>query len=528
MTYREASAFFLRNIDLLEDFILKYLSTKQKLSLLEVLQQDFAKDRSFSLHETIAYNEKVQRPTLSHLTQGGGRSTRILSRHSEIKGPSRKSLGDGANDEVPANATKHRLQDFQSMGIFFNPDNLPQQMQATLAPRRRTVRRSIQRALLPAMQRLSILSDRSLSITEGDRLDLDCPTRKKSRSSVMIEGLATSVKDDKMTDTLSKSVIDHEFLSPETDEINEEEWERIIFQSHLDEMEASPRPTVFHLHENVARSFSLPVLSHNLTTAINSGKFTRNEIVQSLVNNLLTHVPANAVHLHLLDGQSVVLFKSHEPRKSFYKVPPDLQINQTTPPLHALHTGEILVANNVHEDSRFSADHMKTDRSMQHVVDYPLYSLDGNVAAIVEVQRNAAAGPFNDDNVKIIHAFAHDAQMALLLREKMLREARQATHHLFVKKIVGILFSQIRNLDNVIKTTMVYAKMLTKASRATLFLLDKKKQELVSTIIDLGDLNKPKFMSVNQISTITWHPLSVYMGTGLDRGVPAYSEAVYD
>ncbi|KAL7058550.1 hypothetical protein AAHC03_013478 [Spirometra sp. Aus1] len=460
MTYREASAFFLRNIDLLEDFILKYLSTKQKLSLLEVLQQDFAKDRSFSLHETIAYNEKVQRPTLSHLTQGGGRSTRILSRHSEIKGPSRKSLGDGANDEVPANATKHRLQDFQSMGIFFNPDNLPQQMQATLAPRRRTVRRSIQRALLPAMQRLSILSDRSLSITEGDRLDLDCPTRKKSRSSVMIEGLATSVKDDKMTDTLSKSVIDHEFLSPETDEINEEEWERIIFQSHLDEMEASPRPTVFHLHENVARSFSLPVLSHNLTTAINSGKFTRNEIVQSLVNNLLTHVPANAVHLHLLDGQSVVLFKSHEPRKSFYKVPPDLQINQTTPPLHALHTGEILVANNVHEDSRFSADHMKTDRSMQHVVDYPLYSLDGNVAAIVEVQRNAAAGPFNDDNVKIIHAFAHDAQMALLLREKMLREARQATHHLFVKKIVGILFSQIRNLDNVIKTTMVGASSL--------------------------------------------------------------------
>ncbi|VDL98776.1 unnamed protein product [Schistocephalus solidus] len=372
MTYREASAFFLRNIDLLQDFILKYLSTKQKLTLLEVLQQEFAKDRSFSLHETI---------------------------------------------------------------------------------------------------------DRSLSLTDGERMDLECPTRKKSRSSVAVEGLTTSAKDDRMTDTLSRSLIDHAFLPPETDEINEEEWERIIFQAHLDKTSDSPRPTVFHLHESVTRSFSLPVLAHNMTTAINSGKFTRNEIVQSLVNNLLTHVPANGIHLHLLDGQSVVLFKSHEPRKSFYMVPPDLKVNQTTPTLHALHTGEILVANKVHEDGRFSAQHMKTDRSMEHVVDYPLYSLDGNVAAIIEVQRNAVAGPFKDEDVK------------------------------------------------------VYAKVLTKASRATLFLLDKKKQELVSTILDLGDLNKPKFMSVNQIRISVETGIAGYVtrtGNPLITNNPESNEHFYE
>uniref|UniRef100_A0A0X3NW40 GAF domain-containing protein n=1 Tax=Schistocephalus solidus TaxID=70667 RepID=A0A0X3NW40_SCHSO len=530
MTYREASAFFLRNIDLLQDFILKYLSTKQKLTLLEVLQQEFAKDRSFSLHETIGNSEKTQCSNLSQVRQSVGRSSRY-SRNSEIKNSPRKSLGDGTIQEIPENATKYRLQDFQSMGIFFNPENLPKQMQATLAPQRRTVRKSIQRALLPAMQRLSILSDRSLSLTDGERMDLECPTRKKSRSSVAVEGLTTSAKDDRMTDTLSRSLIDHEFLPPETDEINEEEWERIIFQAHLDKTSDSPRPTVFHLHESVTRSFSLPVLAHNMTTAINSGKFTRNEIVQSLVNNLLTHVPANGIHLHLLDGQSVVLFKSHEPRKSFYMVPPDLKVNQTTPTLHALHTGEILVANKVHEDGRFSAQHMKTDRSMEHVVDYPLYSLDGNVAAIIEVQRNAVAGPFKDEDVKLIHAFAHEAQMALLLREKMLREAKQATHHLFIKKIVGVLFSQIRNLDNVIKTTMVYAKVLTKASRATLFLLDKKKQELVSTILDLGDLNKPKFMSVNQIRISVETGIAGYVtrtGNPLITNNPESNEHFYE
>ncbi|VDK86219.1 unnamed protein product [Dibothriocephalus latus] len=287
MTYREAIAFFLRNLDLLEDFILKYLTTKQKLRLLEVLQQEFAKDRSFSQDERIVCIEKSKSSTSSQLRQSGGRSTRISSRLLESKNPSLRSLGDGVTDEVPANATKYRLQDFQSMGIFFNPDNLPQQIQASLTPQRRTVRRTVQKALLPAMKRLSILSDRSLGITDSEREDTDIPIRKKSRISLKVEGQTPTHKDDKMSDTFSKTMFDFGALPPEMDEINEEEWERIIFQAHLHGGSDAPRQTVFHLHESVSRPFSVPAIAHTLITAITSDKFTRNEIVQSLVNNLL-------------------------------------------------------------------------------------------------------------------------------------------------------------------------------------------------------------------------------------------------
>ncbi|VDN12475.1 unnamed protein product [Dibothriocephalus latus] len=113
----------------------------------------------------------------------------------------------------------------------------------------------------------------------------------------------------------------------------------------------------------------------------------------------------------------------------------------------------------------------------------------------------------------------------------MLREAKQATHHIFIKKIVGILFSQIRNVDNVIKTTMVYAKILTKASRATLFLLDNKKQELVSSIFDMGDLNKPKFMSVNQIRISVEKGIAGYVartGNPLITNNPESNEHFYE
>ncbi|VDN15331.1 unnamed protein product [Dibothriocephalus latus] len=68
--------------------------------------------------------------------------------------------------------------------------------------------------------------------------------------------------------------------------------------------------------------------------------------------------------------------------------------------LYSVFTPEKFWLQTMFED-RFSADHMKIDPSIEHVVDYPLYSLDGNVAAIVEVQRNAAAGTFDDTDVKV-------------------------------------------------------------------------------------------------------------------------------
>lgn len=39
-----------------------------------------------------------------------------------------------------------------------------------------------------------------------------------------------------------------------------------------------------------------------------------------------------------------------------------------------------------------------------------------------------------------------------------------------------------------------HAKELVKAERVTLFLLDAKKNELYSSILDVGDLNNPKFV----------------------------------
>ncbi|VDP84459.1 unnamed protein product [Echinostoma caproni] len=49
-------------------------------------------------------------------------------------------------------------------------------------------------------------------------------------------------------------------------------------------------------------------------------------------------------------------------------------------------------------------------------------------------------------------------------------------------------------MDQVIKTIMGHAKELVQATRGTLFLVDSKKKELYSSILDMGDINSPKFV----------------------------------
>ncbi|KER22547.1 hypothetical protein T265_09409 [Opisthorchis viverrini] len=56
------------------------------------------------------------------------------------------------------------------------------------------------------------------------------------------------------------------------------------------------------------------------------------------------------------------------------------------------------------------------------------------------------------------------------------------------------LFTKVKNMDNVIKVIMEHAKVLVRAERVTLFLVDHKKNELYSSILDIGDVNSAVFV----------------------------------
>ncbi|VDD74532.1 unnamed protein product [Mesocestoides corti] len=211
-----------------------------------------------------------------------------------------------------------------------------------------------------------------------------------------------------------------------------------------------------------AYMFDLPNMTRELTEKIVRREFTRKDIFRTAITFITDYAEVDVIYLHIQENEcgEVTLLKSDCASQFKYTLPGENSAF-CTPSTAAFRSGNMVIANFVMRDARWSKEMLFYGSPFRHSFAYPLFSINGNVIG------------------KFFYLSLTGAVIELL---------RQNSRPQFDQRSV--------------KT---YAKEIVQAERCTLFLVDHQKQELISSILDRGNLHQTKFETVEQIRL----PLSV-------------------
>ncbi|KAB7495123.1 cGMP-specific 3',5'-cyclic phosphodiesterase [Armadillidium nasatum] len=137
------------------------------------------------------------------------------------------------------------------------------------------------------------------------------------------------------------------------------------------------------------------------------------------------------------------------------------------------------------QDSKFPQGFVFPNENQHHNLVMPVSQSDGKLAGVLELYRKEEKGEFHDE-AKKVNSYLAWGQIALHYSELNYSMMEQRNLHEFLLSVVRSLFQDMESIDNLIETIVNYARELVKADRASLFLLDDKKQYLLAKIFDVG------------------------------------------
>ncbi|RXG72779.1 putative 3',5'-cyclic phosphodiesterase pde-5 [Armadillidium vulgare] len=133
----------------------------------------------------------------------------------------------------------------------------------------------------------------------------------------------------------------------------------------------------------------------------------------------------------------------------------------------------------------FVASSKETEKQHHNLV-MPVSQSDGKLAGVLELYRKEENGEFDDEVKRVVNSYLAWGQIALHYSELNYSMMEQRNLNEFLLSVVRSLFQDMESIDNLIETIVNYARELVKADRASLFLLDDKKECLLAKIFDVG------------------------------------------
>ncbi|CDS37621.1 cAMP and cAMP inhibited cGMP 3'5' cyclic [Echinococcus multilocularis] len=486
VSFDQASSFFIENPELFTDFVLTRLNNSQKSKLLTILKEDVLKRSSISRgsfdskDESSAYYKPIKRPARNIMVDHSipkkwppvNRVTTTMSQY-------RKS------DDSTICSCKIKTDSYKSMGLFVNQRNLPSVLEgnydeavesfSSSEPRMKIKRRPENRPF----SRIFFTTAKPpnfLQVTEEE------PLAGYSFENADPNDLGKGVRLASSTARSELSAVTASQLPMTT----AKKRPGSILKESIDSMDLSGRS-------------HLPDTMRHLIERIIKRQYSQHEIIQTTTSVLTEHADVDVIHLHLREkNDEVRLLKSTCSSQFAYQLPSQ-KSTFCTPFTAAFWSGNMIIANFVMRDVRWEKDKLFYDVDTKHSIAYPLFSINGNVFAVIELLRLKGRPPFDDKSVKFIYSTLLAMQTIMLLKEKVNVEHSITAYSILSKKMAGIMLSQIMEMDVVMNIIMTYAKQIVQAEKCVLFLVDLEKQELISTIGDHGSLYQTKFVNVEPI-----------------------------
>ncbi|KAL7630071.1 UNVERIFIED_CONTAM: hypothetical protein RMT77_019799 [Armadillidium vulgare] len=138
------------------------------------------------------------------------------------------------------------------------------------------------------------------------------------------------------------------------------------------------------------------------------------------------------------------------------------------------------------QDSKFPQGFVFPNEKQHHNLVMPVSQSDGKLAGVLELYRKEENGEFDDEVKRVVNSYLAWGQIALHYSELNYSMMEQRNLNEFLLSVVRSLFQDMESIDNLIETIVNYARELVKADRASLFLLDDKKEYLLAKIFDVG------------------------------------------
>ncbi|ODM93561.1 putative 3',5'-cyclic phosphodiesterase pde-5 [Orchesella cincta] len=121
-----------------------------------------------------------------------------------------------------------------------------------------------------------------------------------------------------------------------------------------------------------------------------------------------------------------------------------------------------------------------------HVLCHPIFKADGELSGVIELHRNNINSPFYAEDEEVVNSYVVWGGIALHYAElnSVMNKSKKLNE--FLLDVVRSIFQDMVSMDTLIKKIMNFAQKLVDADRASLFLLDNKKQELYARLFDMG------------------------------------------
>ncbi|KAF5401979.1 Phosphodiesterase [Paragonimus heterotremus] len=239
------------------------------------------------------------------------------------------------------------------------------------------------------------------------------------------------------------------------------------------------------------------LLSMQLLRATKLGKTNRELIFSDMTASIREIVPVDGTNLYLREpnGQRIYLQPANQPIRGLEEGCTAFHIqSRDILACYAAESMRPVCSSDIPKDIRIEQISVVPLPNAKHVIAHPILNAAEDLVGVIELYRASTRRPFTASEKQLVSMVVHWAQLVLESDEKLVASEKAQRLGDFILEVIRNLFSRIKNMDNVIKAIMEHAKQLVNAERVTLFLVDQKKNELYSSILDMGNLKSANFV----------------------------------
>ncbi|KAL3275955.1 hypothetical protein HHI36_020689 [Cryptolaemus montrouzieri] len=224
---------------------------------------------------------------------------------------------------------------------------------------------------------------------------------------------------------------------------------------------------------------------------------TKDHVLWELANCICSAVNADGFELFLVDRDepgSLALYlgedcKTESGEPKLQKIQSGVQV-----PEYVAKTGETVRLSKGCNDLRFP-DGIPEESYMTHILCQNIQQPNGELAAILQLWRGEAGGPFHEEDEEIVSSYLVWGGIAFHYAHLYFNMNQQKKLNDFLLNVVRSIFQDMVSMDMLITKIMNFAQKLVDADRASLFLVDAKNKELYATIFDVGIEDKDEELS---------------------------------
>lgn len=136
-------------------------------------------------------------------------------------------------------------------------------------------------------------------------------------------------------------------------------------------------------------------------------------------------------------------------------------------------------------DPRFP-DGLPAKGEMAHLMCQAVQHPDGKLVGVVEFWRRSCTWKFFEQEEDLVYSYLVWGGVALHYADCFTTMEKQKKLNDFLLVVVRSMFQDMVSMDTLMMKIMNFAQRLVNADRASLFLIDSKKQEVFATLFDVG------------------------------------------